>query len=100
MKRYFNILASLLILAGCSDRLNVAENWPVPDGEMAVNLRVDGPMAGPGTRSYVNGAETGISSIKMICFDGQGAYITSRNGAIMNLSIKIAAFFMSTPRFP
>ena len=83
MKRYFNILASLLILAGCSDRLNVAENWPVPDGEMAVNLRVDGPMAGPGTRSYVNGTETGISSIKMICFDGQGAYITSRNGAVV-----------------
>ena len=83
MKRYFNILASLLILAGCSDRLNVAENWPVPDGEMAVNLRVDGPMAGPGTRSYVNGAETGISSIKMICFDGQGAYITSRNGTVV-----------------
>lgn len=81
MKRYFNILASLLVLAGCTDRLNVAENR-IPDGEMTVNLRVDGPMAGPGTRSYVNGTETAISTITMLCFDIQGAYITSRNGTV------------------
>ena len=82
MKRYFNILASLLVLAGCSDKLNVAEDRPVPDGEMAVNLTVDGPMAGPGTRSYVNGRETAISSIKMICFDAEGAFLTARDGAV------------------
>ena len=83
MKRYIDILASLLILAGCSDRLNMAENLQVPDGEMAVNLRVDAPMADPGTRSYVNGTETAVSTIKMLCFDVQGAYITSREGTVV-----------------
>ena len=82
MKRYIDILASLVILAGCSDRLNVAENLTVPDGDLAVNLRVDAPMAGPGTRSYVNGTETAVSTVKMLCFDGQGAYITSREGTV------------------
>lgn len=81
MKRYITILASLLVLAGCSDRLNVAENM-LTDGEMTVNLRVDAPMAGPGTRSYVNGTETAVSTITMLCFDIQGAYITSRNGTV------------------
>ena len=81
MKRYISILASLLILAGCTDRLNVAENLRA-DGEMTVNLRVDAPMAGPGTRSYVNGTETAVSTVKMLCFDGQGAYITSRDATV------------------
>ena len=45
---------------------------------MIVNLKVDGPMAKPGTRSYVSGTETAIESIKMLCFDAGGAYITSR----------------------
>ena len=82
MKRTLYILASLLILAGCNDMLNVADKTTLPDGEMAVNLVVDGPMAGPGTRSYVNGTETAISTITMLCFDIQGAYITSRNGTV------------------
>lgn len=83
MKRFFHIFASLLILGGCVDRLNVAGEQQVPDGEMAVNLRLDGPMAGPGTRSYVNGTETAIQNpIKMLCFDGQGAYLTSRDGEV------------------
>ena len=81
MKRYISILASLLVLAGCTDRLNVAENLRA-DGEMTVNLRVDAPMAGPGTRSYVSGTETAVSTIKMLCFDIQGAYITSREGTV------------------
>ena len=81
MKRYIDILASLVILAGCSDRLNVADNR-LMDGEMTVNLQVDAPMAGPGTRSYVNGTETAVSTVKMLCFDVQGAYITSREGTV------------------
>ena len=81
MKRYFYyIFASLLLLAGCTDRLNVAE--PIPDGEMAVNLGVEGPMA-IGTRSYVNGAEVAISTIKMLCFDAGGAYITSKDATVV-----------------
>lgn len=83
MKRFFYIFASLLILAGCSDRLIVEGGHVVPDGEMLVNLGVDGPMAGPRTRSYVNGTETAISAIKMICFDSQGAFITSRDGTVV-----------------
>lgn len=47
---------------------------------MRVNLMVDGPMARPGTRSYVSGRETAIESIQMLCFDAGGAYITSREG--------------------
>ena len=82
MKRFFYIVASLLILAGCSDRLSVVDNQLVPDGEMIVNLKVDGPMAKPGTRSYVSGTETAISSIKMLCFDASGSYITSREGTL------------------
>ena len=82
MKRFFYIFASLLILAGCSDRLNVADLQQIPDGYMAVNLGIDGPMAGPKTRSYVNGTETAISTIKMLCFDSGGAYITSRDGEV------------------
>ena len=50
MKRSFYIIASLLLLAGCSDTLSV-EGQLIPDGEMAVNLKLEGPMAGPGTRS-------------------------------------------------
>ncbi len=82
MKKYLYIFASLLLLAGCSDRLNVEGGQLVPDGEMAVNLKVDGPMAGPGTRSYINGTETAISTIKMLCFDGEGAFITDRDGTL------------------
>lgn len=82
MKRILYILASLLILAGCNDMLNVADKTTLPDGEMAVNLVVDGPMAGPGTRSYVSGQETAISTIKMICFDGGGSYLTARDGVV------------------
>ena len=82
MKRTLYILASLLILAGCNDMLNVADKTNLPDGEMAVNLVVDGPMAGPGTRSYVSGQETAISTIKMICFDGGGSYLTARDGVV------------------
>lgn len=85
MKKYCYILASLLVLAGCTDRLNVAGERPVPDGEMAVNLKLEGPMTVPGTRSYVSGVNadgiTGSHVIKMICFDGQGAYLTTRDGA-------------------
>ena len=83
MKKYFTILASLLIVAGCNSKLNVAEELVVPDGEMAVVLSVDGRMADAETRaSYVNGTEDAISSIKMLCFDYQGAYITSRDGVL------------------
>lgn len=82
MKRFFYIFASLLILAGCSDRLGVVDNQLVPDGEMIVNLKVDGPMAKPGTRSYVSGTETAIESIKMLCFDAGGSYISSRDATL------------------
>ena len=82
MKRVFYIFASLLILAGCNDMLNVADNKALPDGEMAVRLTLDGPMAGPGTRSYVSGQETAVSTIKMICFDGGGSYLTARDGVV------------------
>jgi len=82
MKRIIYIIASLLILAGCNDVLNVADNKGLPDGEMAVNLILDGPMAGPGTRSYVSGQELAISTIKMICFDGGGSYLTARDGVV------------------
>ena len=57
MKRYFNILASLLVLAGCTDRLNVAENR-IPDGEMTVNLA--------GSKMQINGnywQDTGVLDI-------------------------------------
>ena len=69
------------MIAGCSDRLDVADNQLVPDGEMAVNLGVEGPMT-LGTRSYVNGTEEAISTIKMLCFDAGGAYISSRNASL------------------
>ena len=81
MKRFFYIFASLLLLAGCTDKLNV-EGLQVQDGEMAVNLKVSGPMAGPHTRSYVSGQETAISTIKMLCFDKFGTYITSCDGEV------------------
>ena len=69
-------------MAGCSDRLNVEGGLLVPDGEMIVDLMLDGPMAGPGTRSYISGNETAISTIKMLCFDGEGAFITARDGEV------------------
>ena len=82
MKRLSYIFASLLLLAGCNERLDVAQGLQVPDGEMPVDLALDGPMAGPGTRSYVNGTETAISTIKMLCFDTEGSYITARDGQV------------------
>ena len=92
MKRYFYIiLASLLMIAGCSDRLDVADNPLVPDGEMAVNLGVEGPMD-LGTRSYVNGTEDAITTIKMLCFDAGGAYISSRD-----ISLPISAILTLCP---
>lgn len=97
MKKIYYIFASLLILAGCSDRLNVAENLIVPDGEMAVKLKVDGAMAGPGTRSYVNGNETAISAIKMLCFDGDGAFITSRDGNVESIDATHGTLTGSVP---
>lgn len=78
-KSFYYIFASLLLLVGCSDRLNVAE--PILDGEIAVNLGVEGPMA-IGTRSYVSGSEVAINAIKMLCFDAGGAYITSRDATV------------------
>ena len=81
MKKFTYILASLLVLAGCTERLDVTDNTLVPDGEMAVNLTMEAPMA-IHTRSYVSGVEEAVSTIKMLCFDNQGAFITSRDATL------------------
>lgn len=70
-----------MMILGCS-RINVAEQvqTPVPDGEMPVQLSVDGMQAQ--TKSYVSGEEKAITSIKMLCFDAQGKYITVRDAEL------------------
>lgn len=85
MKRYILLLASAMMILGCS-RINVAEQvqTPVPEGEMPVMLSVDGMLAQ--TKSYVSGTENAISSIKMICFDAQGKYITVRDAELTELT--------------
>ena len=74
-----------MMILGCS-RINVAEQvqTPVPEGEMPVMLSVDGMLAQ--TKSYVSGTENAISSIKMICFDAQGKYITVRDAELTQSS--------------
>ncbi len=85
MKRYILMtFAAAMMLAGCNP-FNIAEEIPVPDGEMAVCLSVEGLQALPGTRSYVDGTEPAISddnSILMLCFDGEGQFIASRKGTV------------------
>ena len=61
---------------GCA-KINVAEETPIPDGEMPVNLTVEGQQVS--TRSYVSGLENKISSIKMLCFNGNGQFIAARD---------------------
>ncbi len=84
------------MIAGCSDRLDVADNPLVPDGEMAVNLGVEGPMD-LGTRSYVNGTEDAITTIKMLCFDAGGAYISSRDATLTPSSATAGTIRGSVP---
>ena len=83
MKKIFLALlaAAALLVAGCS-KVNVAEGQlEIPDGEMLVNLGFTGPE-GLGTRSYVSGTEDPISSIAMLCFDGEGKFITERDATV------------------
>ena len=83
MKKIFLALfsAAALLGAGCA-KINVAEGQlEIPDGEMLVNLGFTGPE-GIGTRSYVSGTEEAISSIAMLCFDGEGKFITERDATV------------------
>ena len=80
MKRYIIpfIAAAAVLLAGCNEIENAVQPVVVPDGEMIVNLAVDGPMGDPAVRSYVEGTENDISSIDLLCFDNEGKFITER----------------------
>ena len=79
MKKYIILLASVLMAMGCS-LIDVAEEITIPDGEMPVNLSVDSRQVV--TRSYVNGTENAISSIKMLCFNGDGQFIAARDAEL------------------
>ena len=85
MNRYILMtFAAAMLLVGCNP-FNIAEEIPVPDGEMAVRLTVESRQALPATRSYVNGTEPSITddnSILMLCFDGEGQFIASRKGTV------------------
>ena len=80
MKRYIIpfIAAAAVLLAGCNEIENAVQPVVVPDGEMIVNLAVDGPMGDPAVRSYVEGKENDISTIDLLCFDNEGKFITER----------------------
>ena len=83
MKKIFLALfaAATLLGAGCA-KIDVAEGQlNVPEGEMAVKLGFTSPT-GPGIRSYVSGEEKSISSIAMLCFDGEGKFITERDATV------------------
>jgi len=83
MKKIFLALfsAAALLGAGCA-KINVAEGQlEIPDGEMLVNLGFTGPED-IGTRSYVSGTEEAIRSIAMLCFDGEGKFITERDATV------------------
>ena len=69
-------------MAGCA-KINVSEEGlVVPEGEMAVCLTVAGPFSDATTRSYVSGTEDAISSVEMLCFDGEGKFITERTAIV------------------
>ena len=73
--------AAALLGAGCA-KINFAEGQlEIPDGEMLVDLGFTGPED-IGTRSYVSGTEEAISSIAMLCFDGEGKFITERDATV------------------
>ena len=73
--------AAALLVAGCA-KINVAEGQlEIPEGEMLVNLGFTGPEC-IGTRSYVSGTEEAIRSIAMLCFDGEGKFITERDATV------------------
>ena len=73
--------AAALLGAGCA-KIDVAEGQVnVPEGELAVKLGFTSPT-GAGVRSYVKGNENAISSIAMLCFDGEGKFITERDATV------------------
>ena len=81
-RNLFKVFASIaVILAGCS-KIEVTDQQPdVPEGQMAVKLGVARP-ADLSVRSYINGQEEAISTIIMLCFDGEGKYITTKNAEV------------------
>lgn len=83
MKRYLTIFlaSAMALMVGCTKN-EVVEGIAVPEGEMAVNLTISGPFADVATRSYVSGTENAISRVDMLCFDGEGKFITDKLAAV------------------
>lgn len=80
-KIYLTIIAASLLLAGCA-KIDDAERLDVvPEGEMRVQLGLNGPF-GDAVRSYVSGTESAVSSVKMLCFNSDGQYIMTRDAVV------------------
>ena len=81
-RNLFKVFVSIaVILTGCSKIEVTDHQFDTPEGEMAVRLGISSP-AGLSVRSYISGEEQAISTIVMLCFDGEGKYITYKNAEV------------------
>lgn len=91
LKKIYSLLASVLLLSGCTADEIVSEKNPTDDSKVAVSFLVDVPSAAVISKS-ASGDETGVSNLQLITFDGSGTYLgtvaaTLTSGNIYSASI-------------